>query len=107
VPIEELGREEGVLVPIVYVGAEDVPILLANQFIIQHEQSEFILTLGQMTPPILLGTPEERREQAQKLAYIPVKIVARIAFTRDRLVELIQMLEEHLRKFDKQRGEER
>lgn len=102
---QEPDQEAGIPVPIVYVGAEDVPVLLANQFVIQHEQNEFVLTLGQVTPPILLGTLEERREQAQKLAYVPVKVVARVAFTRERLVELIEVLQEHLRKYDTRRGE--
>jgi len=102
---QEPDQEAGIAVPIVYVGGEDVPVLLANQFVIQHEQNEFVLTLGQVTPPILLGTLEERREQAQKLAYVPVKVVARVAFTRERLVELIEVLQEHLRKYDTRRGE--
>ena len=94
-------KEDTVTLPMVYIGAEDAPILFANQFIIQHEQNEFILTVGQLQPPILLGSPEERKEQAKKLTYVPIKIVARFGLTRQRLAELIEVLQNNLRKYDK------
>ena len=99
-------EEPIIQLPIVYVGLEDVPILFGNHFIIQHEQNEFILTAGQLTPPILLGTPEERLEQAKKLSYVPVRVVARLGFTRQRLEELIEALQENLRAYDeRQKGQ--
>jgi hypothetical protein len=104
---EEPMQEGMVRIPLVYVGVEDVPIHFANQFVIQHVQGDFVLMLGQMTPPVLLGTDEERRTQAEKVAYVPVKVVARVAFSRERLVELIEVLREHLRKYDTQRESER
>lgn len=93
-------NEELITLPIVYVGGEDVPILFVNQFVIQHQPGEFVLTVGQITPPILLGSPEERREQAKKLTYVSTKVVARLAFTRQRLVELIEVLQENLNRYD-------
>jgi len=86
--------------PLVYVGAEEVPVLLANVFVSQHEQNEFILTIGQLVPPMLFGTDEERLEQAKKVAYVPVKVVTRLALTRQRIVELIEVLQENLRNYD-------
>jgi len=87
-------------IPIVISGAEDVSIHFANQFVIQHQQNEFILTVGQMSPPILLGSEEERREQAKQISFVPVKVIARIAMTRERLVELISVLQQNLAVFD-------
>ncbi len=97
-------EEDAILLPVVYVGADDVPVLLTNQFVIQHEQNEFILTLGQLSPPILLGTDEEKREQAKNVAYVPIKVVGRFTFTRQRLGELVDVLKRHLDKYDRQRG---
>ena len=97
------GSEEEIQVPILIVGADDVPIVLANQFIIQHQQQEFIITFGQVAPPYLFGTDEERREQAKNLSYVPIKIVGRFGLTRDRMVELIGVLQENLATFDKGR----
>jgi len=91
-----LAMDEGNLerqVPLTWVDADDVPVFFANQFIIQHHQDEFILTVGQMVPPPLIGTLEEREDQLEQLDFVPVKPLARIAFTHARLVELVQALE--------------
>jgi hypothetical protein len=94
---------EPIRVPVVFIGAEDTPVQYANQFVVSHQQDEFILTVGQVTPPLLLGTEAEQREQAQQLAYVPVKTVARLAFTRARLVELMSVLQENLKRFDEKK----
>ena len=93
-------EEHAVSLPVVYIGAEDEPILFANQFVIQHEKNEFVLTVGQLQPPILLGSPEERKEQAKKLTYVPIKVVARFGLTRQRVAELIEVLQSNLRRYD-------
>lgn len=68
-------------------------MFFANQFVCQYNQDEFILTSGQMTPPMLIGEIQDRAEQLQRLEYVPVKPLARVAFTYSRLVELIQVLQ--------------
>lgn len=94
-------EEDTVALPVVYLGAEDEPILFANEFVIQHNKNEFVLTVGQLQPPILLGSPEERKEQAKKLTYVPIRVVARFGLTRQRLAELIEALQSNLRNYDK------
>jgi len=86
-------------IPIVLNGFEDVPILYANNFIIQYETGDFILTAGQLTPPVLLGTEEEQREQAKRITHVSVKVVARISMNRTRLEQLNNLLTDHLRRF--------
>lgn len=98
-----MSEEPLVSVPLVYVGAEDVPILYANQFVSQFQADEFILTVGQVAPPILLGDESEQREQAERLSYVPVKVVARLAFTRQRLDEMLTLLKANLAAYDKDR----
>ena len=93
-------EQDTITLPVTYLGLEDVPILFANQFVIQHEKNEFVLTVGQLQPPILLGLPEERKEQAKKLTYVPIRVVARFGLTRQRLAELIEALQSNLRKYD-------
>jgi len=102
------GEEEGLEVPVVWAGVEDVPILYANTFVCQWDvvsQGGFILTIGQLTPPALIGTPEEVRDQAEQVSYVPVRAIARIGVTRAKLAELIAILtinrdsyDEHARK---------
>jgi hypothetical protein len=90
-----------VRVPVLFVGVDDTPILYGNQFVIQHQQNEFILTVGQIAPPMLLGTEEQQREQAKQLDYVAVKVVARLAFTRARLQELIDLLQTNMANYDR------
>ncbi len=81
-------------VPVAWIGADEVPVLFANQFIAQIDRGEIFLTVGQLVPPPIMGaTEEERREMAENVQFVPVKPVARIAFTPGRLSELISILE--------------
>jgi hypothetical protein len=100
-PMEEPGRID---IPIIWVGVEDTEILFANQFLGQWNQQEVVLTFGQLTPPVLLGTPEQRAQQVERLGYIPVKTVARFGLTRERLEELIGVLQTTARNFDAREG---
>ena len=92
---------------VLWRGLDEHEILYANQFVVQHDQDELILTIGQFQPPILLGEPHERMEQARQIGYLPINVVARLAFTRARLGQLAEALQEHLDKFDEaHRGKE-
>ena len=91
-------------VPVVFVGAEDLPILHANHFVIAIHQEDFIVTVGQFAPPILLGSDEEQRDQASQLTYVPVKVVARLALTRTRVAELVSALQTQMQRYDETRG---
>ena len=99
--------QKAVTVPLLFVGAEELPILYANHFVIQYERDAFILTVGQLSPPILIGNESEQREQLEALSYVEVKTVARLAFTRGRLDELIGILQANLRAFDAMTVEQR
>jgi hypothetical protein len=101
--------EPEIQVPIVWVGVEEVPTQTSNQFLGQFTgPDEFILTFGHLVPPALLGTPEERLEQARQLSYIPIRVISRVGLTRSRVEELVGVLQETLRNFDRreQRGSE-
>jgi hypothetical protein len=85
---------DGIQVPVVWVGLDELPVLFANQFVAQVERGEIFLTVGQLQPPPIVGaTEEERREQVENIAYVPVKPVARIAMAPSRLRELISILQ--------------
>lgn len=92
----------GVPIPLAWIGAEDLPVLFVNQFVgqVEAEQGVFFLNIGQALPPALLGTPEEQAEQLEQIAYVPVKPVARLALTRERLEYLIAILQTNLDQHD-------
>jgi len=76
-----------------------------NRFIGQNLEDHFVLTVGQSVDPPLIGTPEEKREQLDQIAYVPVKPVARLAFSRARCEELIGILNVIKDGYDQQQTE--
>ncbi len=86
-----------VTVQLTWVGTEEVPIVFVNQMMGQvDERGDVILSFGQMTPPALIGTPEEVAAQAHRLAYVPVKPIARFSMSRSRVVDLVNVLNQVL-----------
>jgi len=103
--------EEGMerQIPLAWIGAEELPVLFVNQFVGQFHENEFFLTIGQALPPALIGTPEERADQLEQIAYVPVKPVARLALTKRGCQELIANLQnilEGAEQFRQMRGGE-
>jgi hypothetical protein len=94
-------EDQVIQVPVVWVGVDEAPILLANQFLGQFQRDEFILTVGQIAPPALMGTPEERLEEARTISFIPIKVLARFGLTRARVEDLIRVLQETIENFEK------
>lgn len=89
-------------IPLTWIGAEDLPVLFVNQIVgqVDPEEHVFYLTVGQALPPALIGTPEERLRQLREIAYVPVRPIARLAFTRRKLEELIAVLRTNLDQYE-------
>src|SRR5438552_969384 len=86
-----------VTVPVTWVGTEEIPVVFVNQMLGQvDDRGDVILSFGQATPPALIGTPEEQAAQVQRLAYVPVKPIARFTMSRSRVVDLISVLNQLL-----------
>lgn len=94
------GEAEGRQIPLTWVDWDETPIIFANNFICQFQPGEFVLTIGQMFPPPLVGSHDEVREQADQIDFVPIRTLARVGMTRKRLVELISALEANLRNHD-------
>ena len=88
-------EEEAIALPFFFIGTEDVPIQLSNLQVVQHVEQEFIITFAQFAPPLVLGTPEEQREQVKAKPYLPVKTLARLAMSPERVLSLIKALQEN------------
>jgi hypothetical protein len=99
-----VAEPQGISLPIVYASVDDAPILFANQFVIQIEQDEFILTIGQLQPPILLGSPEQREATARGLSHVSVRTLIRVGMTPTRLEELVGILNQQLALYHEQKG---
>ena len=85
-------QPEQVQRPIVFVGEADRTFDQANVFVLQNQPDGVYLTIGQIQPPMLLGTQEEVRKLVQELSYVPVKVVAKLVMTEKRARELRDLL---------------
>lgn len=79
-------------IPLTWIGTEELPLLWVNRFVGQSVEDHLVLTIGQSVDPALIGTPEEKIAQLDQIAYVPVRPVARLAFSRARCEELIGIL---------------
>lgn len=91
---------EYIQVRVAWIGVDETPIQFVNQVLAQFSENEFIVTLGQIAPPVMLGDEQERREQAESLEYIPVTPVARLALTPAGMRDLVQVLSSNLETYE-------
>jgi hypothetical protein len=89
--------------PLTWTEFDEVPILFANHFLVQHHPEEFVLTLGQVSEPPLEGSSAEVSEQAGRLTHVPVTALAKVSMSRLRLTELIALLQAALEEHDRGR----
>jgi hypothetical protein len=87
--------------PLAWMEFDDTTILFANHFLVQHQPDEFVMSVGQVTGPPVVGTPEQVREQVGELTHVPVFTLARVGMTRHRLAELIGLLQAALDEHDR------
>lgn len=64
---------EGRSVPLIWIDREDEPVLFANQILAQHLNDEFLISFGQVSPPAILGSEEEREDALARVEFVPVK----------------------------------
>lgn len=73
---------------------DDHPVVLtANQFAVQFDGEQFYLTVGQVPPPLAIGSPEA---VIKELANTPVQItkLAQFSLTPGQLAALINLLQQ-------------
>lgn len=87
-------------VPVVWLDRDTEPILFANVILAQHVNDEFIISFGQASPPVLQGSEEERREALANLTAVPVKAVARIGVTPQRMREFVNVMWQNLERYE-------
>lgn len=87
-------------VSVTWVGAEEIPLQFANAFLGMVQPGEIYLNIGSVVPPVIQGTPEERKAQVNAIDYVLAKPIARLAFTPARLDEMIKILQETKRNYE-------
>ena len=104
-----VGVGEDLNVPLDWSSTTSLPVLAANQLLIQVDviggrPDSVILTIGHANMPPVAGTPDEQRRELQKLRAVPVQAVARVSITRARLDEWVDALTRAGHALDQQFG---
>jgi len=86
-------------VPLVYHIPEDMPYRYATNLVVQHTEHEFILSFFRASPPFLLGSPEELKEQLAGLESIRADCIARVIVATSKMPEFVEALQANLGKF--------
>jgi hypothetical protein len=89
---EDRSDENFVRVQAAWTGVDELPVLFVNHFIVQVDEDGFYLTVGQLAPPPLIGTLEERRAQALQIGALTIKPLARYSMPRARAEALAGLL---------------
>jgi hypothetical protein len=98
---------EHLALPVMWGGADDLPVYAANQFVVQlgpvGHPGEITLTVGYAVSPIITGEdPAEVRKQLEAIKGVEVRVLARYSLTRRRLGELVGILQTAVRQHDEQ-----
>lgn len=90
--------QESVEVPLVWAGLDGLATLTANEFLITPDAHDDLLhlTVGLVSPPVLMGSDDEQMQQLRDLRYVTVRGLGRFALTRERAQRLADLLNESL-----------
>ena len=88
-----------VQVPIEWHISEDINSKYATNLVVQHSEHEFILDFFEMRRPLILGNPNQVREQWQKIESVRAECVAQIIVSPDRMQEFIDVMQAALDKY--------
>ena len=66
---------------------------------------EVVLSLGYVTPPVILGSPEEQATLAQALSAVAVQNISRFSMTRAAFLGLVSVLQESVDNIHRAEGD--
>lgn len=88
--------EPRITLPVAWLD-DDAPIAYANQFLLSTiSDEEYVLQVGQASPPPITGTPEQQKEQLSRISFVPIRALAKVSLTRQRVQELADLLQRAL-----------
>lgn len=89
-----------------WIDFDETPILFSNQFLIQHELEEFVISVGQVAGPPPVAPPEDLRLPVAPVhdpRNVPIATLGRYGLSRHRMTELIELLQGALDEHDRHR----
>lgn len=68
------------------------PVVVVNQFLVQRNDDQVHLVMGQVGVPLVIGTPEEQQEQVRGMDSVPIHVRGRFLLDKRALATLIDVL---------------
>lgn len=96
--------EKGRLVSVDYSTGNDLLPVHANQVIVQHSETEFIVTFFEVLPPVINPDPSRQAKEVERLRTIKARPVARIVMSPDRARALLTVLTENVQRYESNVG---
>ena len=92
-------------IQLVWGDRDDAPILFSNLILAQNLRDDFIISFGQASPPILPEDEGKRREALEGIDFVPVKTIARIGMSAQRMREFVAVMQQNLERYEQEMGE--
>lgn len=80
------------------------PTHYSTHVVVQHGEDDFTITFWDLRPPLLMGSLEEKQQQAQALKEIRPTALARIIVSPHRMRQFTQVMQDNLKTFDETYG---
>ncbi len=74
---------------------DEGPVHISNM-LVQHTDHEFLVRFFQVYPPLLLGTDEEKEEQAKEIKHVEARCVGQYVLAPERIQKFIDALTTNL-----------
>lgn len=94
--------------PVIWSKLETLPVLAANQLLAQVdslglEPDMVLLTVGHVSPPVVVGSDEQQRAHYAEIKNVAVEPVVRLSISVGRLKEWSALLVQTLAKIEEQK----
>lgn len=81
-----------------------VSAVFANQLLVQVDDYECHLSFFEIQPPLIVGTPEEKKKAIAELKAVPARCVARIVVSKERLQGFVDAIQGTIDKIRETKG---
>lgn len=69
-----------------------------TNLVVQFTGEEFLISFFEVRPPLIVGTPEEKRVQIARVEAVEARCLTRIAVSPGRMGEFIEVMQEQLQR---------
>jgi hypothetical protein len=73
-----------------------MPAAYANNLVVQHAPTEFVLSFFQIIVPIIVGEPEEVAQRLQAIGTVRPECVARVVVPKEKMKEFVTLMQKNL-----------